>query len=130
MQEGGTAASRHRTAKGSLLALCFALSTGALLASGPVVLDSDSPLPFQAPPPSCGTDFDDDGVCNIVDNCAGIFNPDQLDADRDGRGDLCDNCPAVPNRQQDIDACSHNLPPSSVPSGISSGTLPVHLQRD
>ncbi|MDA8595799.1 M12 family metallo-peptidase [Flavobacteriaceae bacterium] len=36
-------------------------------------------------------DIDGDGVPNEIDNCPGIVNPDQLDADMDGIGDLCDD---------------------------------------
>ena len=39
-----------------------------------------------------GTDDDDsDGVFNVVDNCPGVYNPDQADADGDGSGDVCDS---------------------------------------
>jgi predicted extracellular nuclease len=38
------------------------------------------------------TDDDGDGVPEDIDNCPGVFNPDQLDGDADGAGDACDAC--------------------------------------
>ncbi|MFM7259958.1 MAG: thrombospondin type 3 repeat-containing protein, partial [bacterium] len=35
-------------------------------------------------------DLDADGVADIVDNCPGIANPDQIDCDGNGTGDACD----------------------------------------
>lgn len=40
------------------------------------------------------TDPDDDGIAEPVDNCPGVDNPDQADADGDGAGDACDPSPA------------------------------------
>lgn len=53
---------------------------------------------------SC-TDVDGDGLGEENDtcprdNCRGIANPGQEDADADGRGDPCDNCPAWNNPAQ------------------------------
>ncbi len=31
-----------------------------------------------------------DGVCDEVDNCPGVYNPDQIDSNQDGIGDACD----------------------------------------
>lgn len=36
------------------------------------------------------TDSDQDGVNDDVDNCIGISNPEQIDADDDGYGNICD----------------------------------------
>ena len=50
-----------------------------------------------------GPDGDLDGIADAVDNCAGTFNPDQLDSDGDGIGDACDICPNGDDTQ-DADA--------------------------
>ena len=36
------------------------------------------------------TDDDGDGVCNEVDNCLDVSNPNQVDSNQDGYGNLCD----------------------------------------
>jgi len=41
-------------------------------------------------------DEDLDGVTDGVDNCRGVFNPGQEDADLDGPGDVCDCAPSNP----------------------------------
>jgi Tol biopolymer transport system component len=51
-------------------------------------------------PDDAADDFDDDTVCESVDNCTTIANPQQTDADGDGDGDVCDNCPSVGNPSQ------------------------------
>ena len=43
---------------------------------------------------------DQDGVCQLVDNCPLVPNADQSDVDGDGIGDLCDNCPNLSNVNQ------------------------------
>ena len=49
-------------------------------------------------------DLDEDGLCEMEDNCAEHFNPDQQDSDFDGVGDACDNCRLNPNiGQEDLD---------------------------
>ena len=35
-------------------------------------------------------DVDEDGVCDDVDNCPTVSNPNQVDYDHDGMGNLCD----------------------------------------
>jgi hypothetical protein len=45
-------------------------------------------------------DSDGDGICDAVDNCPAVANPDQKDTDHDGVGDACDNCPTVANPDQ------------------------------
>ena len=43
-------------------------------------------------------DADGDGVGDACDNCPSVPNPDRFDHDRDGLGDACDPCPANANR--------------------------------
>jgi hypothetical protein len=59
----------------------------------------DAALPDAAPPdaapdastdPCDGRDFDHDGVCDPVDNCVRVANPDQSNIDGDAQGDACD----------------------------------------
>jgi hypothetical protein len=50
----------------------------------------------------CCPDEDNDGICDDVDNCPSVSNPDQKDSDCDGAGDACDplataDCQAVLN---------------------------------
>lgn len=41
-------------------------------------------------------DTDNDGVCDEVDSCPVVSNPNQEDIDNDGLGDACDRCPDQP----------------------------------
>lgn len=47
-------------------------------------------------------DADNDGVDDNVDNCPGVGNPDQVDADGDHMGDACD---PYPNNSDNFGAC-------------------------
>jgi hypothetical protein len=40
-----------------------------------------------------GGDSDGDGVCNNVDNCPNVSNPDQKDSNKNGVGDACETVP-------------------------------------
>ncbi len=51
-------------------------------------------------PDDLENDFDDDSVCDDVDNCTTVANPQQTDADADGDGDACDTCLSVTNPSQ------------------------------
>tara|TARA_B100000530_G_C15761480_1_gene409763 strand:- start:266 stop:706 length:441 start_codon:yes stop_codon:yes gene_type:complete len=35
-------------------------------------------------------DFDQDAICDMVDNCPSIWNPGQIDEDGNGIGDVCE----------------------------------------
>lgn len=88
-------------------------------------------------------DADEDGVEDSLDNCLGVANPDQADADGDRRGDACDSCPALPNRgdrdnDELDDACDSCLLGPQIDDdgdGIMDAcdlcpVTPVTLQRD
>jgi hypothetical protein len=54
-------------------------------------------------------DGDNDGVCDINDNCPDTANPNQEDIDGDGIGDACDDCNILPGTPcDDGDACTEN----------------------
>ncbi|MFN3200918.1 MAG: lectin-like protein [Bradymonadia bacterium] len=64
---------------------------------------------------SLPVDGDEDGQCDVLDNCPGDANPAQTDGDEDGVGDACDNCledanPDQLNSDDDAegDACDNN----------------------
>jgi hypothetical protein len=48
-------------------------------------------------------DSDGDSVADCVDNCASIYNSDQLDSDADGLGDSCDLCPNTADSTNQFD---------------------------
>ena len=37
----------------------------------------------------CLNDYDDDNICDEIDNCPNVYNPDQIDSDNNGVGDAC-----------------------------------------
>ena len=52
----------------------------------------------------CLSDVDGDGVCDELDNCPNIFNPDQEDEDDPGgAGDACDGISLVENEYLQLD---------------------------
>ena len=51
-------------------------------------------------PGFCEPDTDGDEVADLLDNCPGAANLNQVDADGDGLGNACDNCPTGSNEDQ------------------------------
>jgi hypothetical protein len=54
------------------------------------MFESDDWTVFTAQDCSLSGDADEDGICDDVDNCLDVTNPNQKDADTDGTGDVCD----------------------------------------
>ncbi len=76
------------------------------LGSDPSGSDDNDPEPYVSNVPLLQTfeDGDEDGVLDVLDNCVGLSNPDQMNTDQDRWGDACDNCPLVSNENQaDLD---------------------------
>ena len=78
-----------------------------------------------------GSDPDGDEIAVEVDNCAGLWNPEQEDTDGDGSGDACDGDADGDDIPDDLDCDAGNpaaglaaLPP---PSHLEVGTRPDHL---
>jgi hypothetical protein len=66
-------------------------------------------------------DGDGDGVPDSEDNCPGVANEDQADADNDGIGDVCDTTPGGPDGDGDgIPAADDNCP--TVPNADQADT--------
>ncbi len=104
---------------------------------------SPGPTPTPLPdtdgdgtPDLCDTDNDNDGQPDTLDNCLGLANPGQENADQDAQGDACDpdddndgtldaadNCPTTANADQADqngngigDACETAATPTPTPT--------------
>jgi hypothetical protein len=77
----GSAASRY-TLILALIGACLVIAAGAASAQGP--------------------DGDKDGIPDAEDNCAQVFNPDQIDSDGDKLGNTCDSTPGVDPAESDL----------------------------
>jgi len=66
-----------------------------------------------------GVDDDNDTIDDGIDNCVGVYNPDQNDTDSDGIGDACDSCINDANNDIDSDGVCGDV--DNCPSDANSG---------
>ena len=52
---------------------------------------------------ACDSDVDSDGICDEIDNCPDLWNPNQIDSDGDGIGNWCDSCKNDASNDEDLD---------------------------
>lgn len=89
----------------TLVLLHFDEEAGGFVAQDAGINGNDALLSNGAGFDQCCSDQDADGVCDSLDNCAGIPNSNQNNNDTDSWGDACDNCPSVSNQSQlDVDS--------------------------
>jgi hypothetical protein len=81
---------------------------GATPCVGGKTVDCDDNCPGVTNPSQA--DADKDGVGDSCDQCATLYNPSQGDDDADEIGNACDNCPSVPNGNclAAVDVCDIN----------------------
>ena len=73
---------------------CFIFSTlegDHMEQSSWILLNENDEVLYQGELPFSANDTDNDEVCDDMDNCVNLFNPDQTDSDNDGEGDACDD---------------------------------------
>jgi len=85
----------------------------------------DFEIDFNGDEEECptGTDPDGDGICDEVDNCPDVPNPDQTDTDGDGIGDECDENACPPEMDADGDGVcdtTDNCPDIANPDQLDS----------
>lgn len=80
----------HIGEQGGNWGFTFRLTTpnGTPITSG---ISASTTPPGQAGCACASGDADGDGVCDILDNCDSVINPDQNYSDTDGTGNACDN---------------------------------------
>ena len=66
---------------------------------------------LRFPGGSACSDNDDDGVCNVDDNCVDVSNVDQSNTDGDAFGDACDVCPGDAMNDEDGDGVCGDVDP-------------------
>ena len=71
---------------------------------------------------ACHADRDDDGVCELLDNCPECANPSQADFDLDGLGNPCDPDDDNDGDPDKTDPAPHNPRVSSYTLVQYSGT--------
>lgn len=77
-----------------------------------------------------GEDLDQDLVADVVDNCPGLFNPDQADDDADGLGNVCD--PENDDRDRDgIPNLADPFPDDALrPKVVRTNTVYAHTATE